>query len=252
MEILEVIEAERDEGAAVDAPTASEFEARCRTYLDGGGRAREQLLVYAAEAEAEGLPELALECLTRALGGGDPDGRMFAGRGRICSSLFIASVIACEPRAELIAGACADLEMARRLVPGDSSILREYVTSLLLAGRHAECRMFIEGAGVSAGTGVASGEEADLLYLLGFAELFDGRSEAAERCFGVLARGEGYAASGHFGLGVCLLLAGEVVAFEETCRLLGDLDGRLSEALRGMGPRGVSGFDGVAAAYFGA
>lgn len=252
MEILDLMEAERDEGAEADGPTSSEFEARCRAYLDGGGRGRQQLLAYAAEAEAEGLHELALECLTRALGGGEPDGRVFAGRGRIYSSLYIASVIAGEPRAELIAGACADLEMARGLAPGDSSNLREYATSLLLAGRHAECRMLIEGAGVSAGTGVASGEEADLLYLLGFAELFDGRREAAERCFGVLTRGGGYAASGHFGLGVCLLLAGEAVAFEESCRLLGDLDGRLSEGLRAIGARGVAGFDGVAAAYFGA
>ena len=160
------------------------------------------LLALGREFVLLGETQDALDCFGRALKEDPSCWQAYVERADVVHGLLI---LGDEPGndASLASWACSDLEMALGYVDADNRglVLRLLLTARLVAGRFNQVKALADSI-LHDGSYQDADERNDVIYSLGFAEMFLGDSEEALRCFRSLP--SEYEA-GLFGEAVCQL-----------------------------------------------
>jgi tetratricopeptide (TPR) repeat protein len=198
--VLELIEAESDGIGTADEVSVVDLRREYERLADCEKPDSERLLFLGKGFEDAGLPEEAIPCYSRIISLDGSHAEALASRGNITFSLFVARDVDGSER-ELLRWAVSDFEKAVQSAGKDLGYARMLGLGLLMLGNYERSRKLCETA-----LGECEGQvEAcwDLLYVLGYSQLFGGQVDEALMSFRRLSEDSGGLDDGWFGQALC-------------------------------------------------
>jgi len=244
---MEMLESERFAEGPFEVP--SDVSESFGRLLNSGSGLADDFVAIAQGFERFGLVDQAIEAYRYGL---ERDGRcLSAHRGR--AEAFVVKFIESSKEGssrEFVEKALMDLEAAVVVSGCDMNLRCLQGTALLLLGEYDECRELLASNLGRAEVG-GGGSVIDLLYLLGFCDLFAGKADSALSYFSRISETGGSVAEAGFGKAVCFLVCRNSNSFNKELGALRVRDTGLWSAAKRLSVNGCFGYLDVARAVLG-